>query len=111
MLAIRGIAAAVAASATCARPAQDVGGAASAKILPAPGRALSVLEARPEGPLGAMAASSRPAAAFLAQLIATAQKAPQTRQRRRAEPAEARGAYAAAATPSLWIGGAIYRSL
>jgi hypothetical protein len=39
----------------------------------------------------------RPAAAFLAQLIATAHGAPQTRARRRAEPADACAAYAAAA--------------
>jgi hypothetical protein len=35
-------------------------------------------------------------AAFLAQLIATAQQAPQTRGRRRSEPADACAAYAAA---------------
>ena len=109
MLAISGIAAAGAASPSCAHPAQAGGLAAHAEILPPPGRALSVLEARPEASLAGL--SSRPAAAFLAQLIATAQKAPQTRQRRRAEPAEARGAYTAAATPSPWIGGAVYRSL
>jgi hypothetical protein len=37
----------------------------------------------------------RPDAAFLAHLIATAQGAPQTRERRRAEPADAILAYAA----------------
>jgi hypothetical protein len=36
---------------------------------------------------------SRPSAAFLAQLIATHQQAPQTRERRRAEPAEAIRSY------------------
>jgi len=40
---------------------------------------------------------SRPTAAFLAHLIATAQKAPQTRQRRRAEPQDVAALYAAAA--------------
>jgi hypothetical protein len=40
-------------------------------------------------------AGSRPLAAFLAQLIATAQQAPQTRRRRRAEPKEASAIYAA----------------
>jgi hypothetical protein len=39
----------------------------------------------------------RPRAGFLAQLIATAQQAPQTRARRRAEPNRASAAYAAAA--------------
>ena len=39
---------------------------------------------------------TRADAAFLAHLIATDQKAPQTRERRRAEPADAIAAYAAA---------------
>jgi hypothetical protein len=38
----------------------------------------------------------RPAAAFLAHLIATVQGTPQTRARRRAEPADACAAYSAA---------------
>ena len=38
---------------------------------------------------------SRPRADFLAQLIATAAQAPQTRMRRRAEPEEAVAAYGA----------------
>jgi hypothetical protein len=37
--------------------------------------------------------SPRPSAPFLAHVIATAQQAPQTRVRRRAEPAEAVAAY------------------
>ena len=37
---------------------------------------------------------SRPNAGFIAQLIATSAKAPQTRARRRAEPKEAISAYA-----------------
>jgi len=40
-------------------------------------------------------APGRPRADFLAQLIATAIKAPQTRMRRRAEPAEAVAVYSA----------------
>ena len=40
-----------------------------------------------------------PAAPFLAQLIATRMQAPQTRARRRAEPAEAISIYAAAGAP------------
>jgi hypothetical protein len=40
--------------------------------------------------------SLRPSAPFLAQLIATAQQVPQTRARRRAEPADAAACYAAA---------------
>jgi len=42
-----------------------------------------------------------PCAAFLAHLIATAQRAPQTRVRRRAEPADACAAYAAASTAAI----------
>ena len=40
--------------------------------------------------------NARPQAGFLAQLIATADKLPQTRARRRADPAEAIAAYGAA---------------
>lgn len=42
--------------------------------------------------------SRRPSASFLAQLIATAQQAPQTRARRRAEPDVAITSYRATAT-------------
>jgi len=42
---------------------------------------------------------ARASAVFLAHLIATAQQAPQTRARRRAEPEAATSAYAAAARP------------
>jgi len=43
----------------------------------------------------------QPCAAFLAQLIATALQAPQTRARRRAEPADATAAYAKGAAVSV----------
>jgi hypothetical protein len=52
-------------------------------------------------------AGSRPLAAFLAQLIATAQQAPQTRRRRRAEPVEASAVYAAVSAPAARMGRAI----
>lgn len=42
---------------------------------------------------------SRPQAAFVAHLIATAHHAPQTREKRRAEPQEAVGRYAATGQP------------
>jgi hypothetical protein len=42
--------------------------------------------------------SARPSPAFLAQLIATAQHAPQTRARGRAEPADAIARYTSAAS-------------
>jgi hypothetical protein len=50
----------------------------------------------------------RPTAVFLAQLIATAQQAPQTRQRRRAASDDAVARYASATVPSA--AGAKHRS-
>lgn len=83
----------------------DTGGEARAAPT---GRALAVLSASPtETP----ASGPRPTAGFLAHLIATAQRAPQTRQRRRAEPEEARAIYTATATPAAWIGRTVYRSM
>lgn len=57
------------------------------------GRALLVIEPEREI-LGAVASFRQ--APFLAQLIATKDKHPQTRERRRAHPADAIGAYRAA---------------
>jgi hypothetical protein len=57
------------------------------------------------------AAGSRPNADFLAQLIAAAAKAPQARQRRRAEPQEAIAAYEALGRPMALSGRALSRSL
>lgn len=58
-------------------------------------------------PIGAAAATDRsppmarhPAAAFLAQLIATRMQAPQTRARRRAEPEDAIAMYRAMTKPA-----------
>jgi hypothetical protein len=63
--------------------------------VPAAGRALVPTAA---SPLSDTPAAARPASAtFLAQLIATAQHAPQTRARRRAEPDQARAVYDAVA--------------
>jgi hypothetical protein len=53
----------------------------------------------------------RPSAPFLAHLIATDQHAPQTRERRRAEPAEAVSAYAAAGAPVPLPGRVLARSM
>src|SRR4051812_7618833 len=53
-----------------------------------------------DGDVNKSAPYSRPAAAFLAHLIATAQQAPQTRQRRRAEPTHAISLYATAMPPA-----------
>jgi hypothetical protein len=72
-------------------PAELVGPAGAA----ASGRALARFPA-PEPPAPPVA-HYRPAAPFLAQLIATAQDCPQTRTRRRASPADACRAYAATA--------------
>lgn len=44
---------------------------------------------------------SRPQAAFVAHLIATAHQAPQTREKRRAEPQEASDRYTAVNKPRL----------
>jgi hypothetical protein len=59
----------------------------------------ALVPVRPVGRSENSAASSRrPAATFLAHLIATAQGEPQTRDRRRAAPFEAAAAYAASAS-------------
>lgn len=55
--------------------------------------------------------SGRPRADFLAQLIATSGQAPQTRVRRRAEPAEAIAAYGASDRSPLPARHALSRSL
>jgi hypothetical protein len=54
---------------------------------------------------------SRPRADFLAQLIATAAQVPQTRTRRRAEPAEAVAIYGAIERRPAVRGSALCRSL
>ncbi len=76
---------------------------------PQPGRAL-VLVGPAQG-TAAGSAASRPSAAFLAQLIATAQRAPQTRRRRRADPRVVSTIYTAASAPAARMGGAFCRSL
>lgn len=58
---------------------------------PRESRALTVVER----PVRRKAAPARGDSAFLAQLIATKEQAPQTRIKRRAEPAEALAAYRA----------------
>jgi hypothetical protein len=59
----------------------------------------------------ARSTNSRPNADFLAQLIAVAGKAPQTRQRRRAAPQEAVAAYEALGRSTALSGRALARSL
>ena len=54
---------------------------------------------------------SRPSVDFLAQLIAASGKAPQTRQRRRAEPQEAIAAYQAVDGKVTLSGRTLSRSL
>ncbi len=58
-----------------------------------------------------MQVGSRPRADFLAQLIATSVKAPQTRLRRRAEPDVAIAAYCSSDRTPTSAGGALQRSL
>jgi hypothetical protein len=53
----------------------------------------------------------RPSAAFLAQLIATADQAPQTRERRRAEPLEAARYYVTTAAAPAFTGGTTLHSM
>ena len=65
--------------------------AAPHRAKPASARALIPLQ-----PVARADASIRPQAGFLAHLIATDGKLPQTRERRRAEPADAIAAYAVA---------------
>ncbi|MCZ7660248.1 MAG: hypothetical protein M5U07_21490 [Xanthobacteraceae bacterium] len=69
----------------------------------APGGAARAAESRalvavaPAAPTEtSLAVQGRPLATFLAQLIATDRRLPQTRERRRAEPEDARAAYQAA---------------
>jgi hypothetical protein len=108
MAAINGVSAVETAAPACAQPAQSGAGAAITAGSTPHSQALVPLEAYPNASIGL---ASRPSATFLAQLIASNQQAPQAREKRRAEPAEARSAYAAAAAHPPWIGGAIYRSL
>jgi hypothetical protein len=56
----------------------------------------ALVPVRPAPQIRASAVPPRPSAAFLAQLIATAQQTPQTREKRRIEPQAAIAAYAAA---------------
>ncbi len=81
--------------------------AASARPATASARALIPLQPIASGDAGLRA---RPQAGFLAHLIATDRKLPQTRERRRAEPAEVIAAYAAAgAAPPARAGRKLFR--
>ena len=91
--------------ASLARPAEAASDAAPTGEHAQSGRALVVMEDRSAGRSG----PARPSAPFLAQLIATAQQAPQTRQRRRAEPDEASASYARTSAPSSRNGDAFSR--
>jgi hypothetical protein len=62
----------------------------------APGRAPACVGPTAPSPLSTASLSRRPSAAFLAHLIAMRERAPQTRERRRAEPEEAAAVYNAA---------------
>lgn len=61
---------------------------------------VAVVPARP--PDASLTSGRRPLSAFVAQLIATQRREPQTRERRRAEPADAIARYASAsAAPTV----------
>jgi hypothetical protein len=94
-----------------ARPrlAQSDAPAETAPDLPTFGRALVLVGSGQETAVDPP--GSRPSAMFLAQLIATAQQAPQTRRRRRAQASEAGALYAAASAPAVRIGRTFCRSL
>ena len=109
MRAIAGITPSEPAAAACPRLAQVEVQAGTPAGLPQTGRALVLVRSGPEAAVDP--AGSRPSAAFLAQLIATAQRAPQTRQRRRAEPSEVSIVYAAASAPAARTGRAVSRSM
>jgi hypothetical protein len=109
MRAIAGLTSSEPASAACPRLAQQVAQIGTPADPPQSGRAL-VLAGSGSG-TGIEPAGSRPSAAFLAQLIATAERAPQTRRRQRAEPGEVSTIYAAASAPATRTGGAICRSM
>jgi hypothetical protein len=97
------------ATAACPRLAQFDAQTGTPADPPQPGRALVVVGSGRGTAVDP--AGSRPSAVFLAQLIATAQQAPQTRRRRRAEPNEASSIYAAVSAPAARIGRAICRSM
>lgn len=97
------------APAACPRLAQGDRQVPTPADLPQPGRALVLVGSGPA--TAADRAGSRPSAVFLAHLIATAQRAPQTRWRRRAEPYEVSTIYATASAPATRMGRAICRSM
>jgi len=76
----------------------------------APGRALVPSRPSPR-PTDAFIPVLRPCATFLAHLIATALRAPQTRARRRAEPADATAVYAKGAAADAGEGHSVSRSV
>jgi len=93
------------AAAVAGPAARDEGSGASAEAT-APARALIPLQ--PIAPTEP-ALRGRPQAGFLAHLIATERKLPQTRERRRAEPADAIAAYTVAGTEMAWAGRRVFR--
>lgn len=97
------------APAACPRAAQSEVRSETPADLPQPSRALVLVGAGPVASVGS--AGARPSAVFLAQLIATAQQAPQTRRRRRAEPNEVSTTYAAVSAPAAPTGRALSRSM
>jgi hypothetical protein len=109
MRAIAGLTPSEPASAACPRLAHRDAQVGTASDRPQPGRALVPVGSGP----GVLPdpAGSRPLAAFLAQLIATAERVPQTRRRRRVEPNEVSTIYAAVSEPAARIGNAVCRSM
>jgi len=85
-------------------------GAASNDVPTPVARSRALVPTIPPAPAASPLAARRPSAGFLAQLIATAQQAPQTRARRRAAPDHASAAYGAALSGSH-AGSTFHRSM
>jgi len=85
------------------------GDAAGLEGRAAPGTSIVAVSPIAEGQK--VAWNSRPAAVFLAQLIATKQQAPQTRQRRRAEGPDVAARYATAIPPYAATGRTLRSSI
>jgi hypothetical protein len=88
--------------AACSNSACDESQFVGRTSVPAPGRAL--VPTTLSRPSAVCLTRPRQSAVFLAHLIATAQEAPQTRARRRAEPEEARAVYLVASAAATELG-------
>ena len=98
-------------AAGCGRPGRTQRELVGPTGASASSRALVAVSPAPASAAGVRTASPRPEAAFLAHIIATAQHAPQTRARRRAEPDDAISLYAVSAAYHIDAGRIISRTI